>query len=391
MLRSGHARWLSLRRYGGWASNALLKLERTRGREVTGGWSRVKRPAPPPRDEKFDAFARPSAQPPPANEPEQSQRPGDPPWPRVVWTSLRVVAQRSLGTRSSRRIAVGLATVLVLAAAGLGYAFTRDSTPSRPADSVSPSASPDPIADADTTRSLAAAWIVENVADGTIVACDPAACADLESSGYLATALVPLRDNADIRQAELVLVTSAVRARLGATLDQLAAPTPLAVFGTSDAPVEVREISLDGPDGYQKRWAADRADRLSAGRALARARGLHLTGTARWNLLRGNVDTRILTTLTPLLAAHDIWISRFVASGPEGSRGVLRIVEIDHIDGRKIRDGAGRTAVAVGYFRTQQAPFLPSAVEVSPDAQGLVLRVTYPVPSPLGLLSAKMN
>jgi hypothetical protein len=155
--------------------------------------------------------------------------------------------------------------------------------------------------------------------------------------------------------------------------------------------VEVREISLDGPDGYRQRWAADRADRLSAGRALARARGLHLGRPARWHLLRGNVDTRILTTLPPLLAAHDIWISRFTASGPEGSGGVRRIVEIDHIDGRKIRDGAGRTAAAVGYFRSQRPPFLPSAIEVSPGAQGVVLRITYPAPSPLGLLSAKKN
>jgi len=261
-----------------------------------------------------------------------------------------------------------------------------------PANGESPSPSADAVVAADTTRSIAAAWIVENVAEGTIVACDPAACADLESSGYLATALVPLTiDNADVRQAELVLVTSAVRARLGATLDQLVAPTPLAIFGTADTSVEVREISLDGPDGYQQRWAADRADRLSAGRALAMARRLHLGGQARTQLVRGNVDSRILTTLPPLLAAHGIWISRFAASGPEGSPAILRIVEIDHIDGRKIQDGAGRTAFVVGYFRSQLPPFMPSAVEVSSGAQGLVLRVTYPAPSPLGLLSAKKN
>jgi hypothetical protein len=378
--------------YRDWASNALLKLECTRRREVTGGWSRVKRPAPPPHDEKFDAFARPSAQPAPAEEASQPQRYDDPPWPRVVWTSLRVVAQRRLGSRRGRRIVFGLAAVLVLATAGVGYVLlTPDSTPSRPADVGSPAASPDPIAEADTTRALAATWVVENVAEGTIVACDPATCADLESSGYLATALVPLRDGADLRQAELVLVTSTVRARLGTTLDQLAAPTPLAVFGTPDAVVEVREISLDGPDGYQERWAADRTDRLSAGRALARARGLHLSRPARAHLLRGDVDTRILTTLPPLLAAHDLWISRFTTSGPEGSRGVLRIVEIDRIDGRKVGDGAGPAAAAVAYFRTQRPPFLPSTVEVSPEVQGIVLRVTYPVPSPLGLLGAKTN
>jgi hypothetical protein len=353
----------------------------------------LKRPAPPsPLVEKFDAFSRASSQPPTVEEPAQPRRYENPPWPRVAWTSLRVLAKRGLGERRGRRVTLGLTMVLVLVAAGLGYLLlTPDTTPSRPADAGSPSASPDPIAAADTTRSLAAAWIVENVAEGTIVACDPAACADLESSGYLATALVPLRDNADVRQAELVVVTSAVRARLGATLDQLSAPTPLAVFGTSEAPVEVREISLDGPDGYQQRWAADRVDRLSAGRALARAHGLHLTRTARRQLLRGNVDTRILTTLPPLLAAHDLWISRFAASGPEGPDRVLRIAEIDHIDGSKIRDGAGPTAAAIGYFRTQRPPFVPSAVEVTSEAQGLVLRLAYPAPSPLGLLSAKMN
>jgi hypothetical protein len=306
---------------------------------------------------------------------------------------LRVVAKRSLGSRRGRGIVFGLAAVLVLATAGVGYVLlTPDSTPGRPADVGSPAASPDPIAEADTARALAATWVVENVAEGTIVACDPAACADLESSGYLATALVPLRiDNADVRRADLVLVTPAVRARLGSTLDQLVAPTPLAIFGTPDAPVEVREISVDGPDGYQERWATDRADRLSAGRVLARARGIHLSRPARWHLLRGDVDARILTTLPPLLGVYDIWISGFAASGPEGSRGILRIMEIDRIDGLKIRDGAGETAAAVAYFRTQRPPFLPSTVEVSPEVQGVVLRVTYPAPSPLGLLSAKMN
>jgi len=295
--------------------------------------------------------------------------------------------------RRGRRIALGLATALALTAAGLGFVLlTRDSARSMPASGESPSASADAVAAADTTRSIAAAWIVENVAEGTIVACDPAACADLESSGYLPTALVPLTiDNADVRQAELVVVTSAVRARLGATLDQLLAPTPLAIFGTADASVEVREISLDGPDGYEQRWAADRADRLSAGRALAMVRRLHLSGQARTQLVQGNVDSRILTTLPPLLAAHGIWISRFAASGPEGSPAILRIVEIDHIDGRKIQDGAGRTAFVVGYFRSQLPPFMPSTVEVSSGAQGLVLRVTYPAPSPLGVLSAKKN
>jgi hypothetical protein len=354
----------------------------------------VKRPAPPsPLVEKFDAFSRPSSQPPPAEEPAQPQRYENPPWPRVAWTSLRVLVKRGLGTRRGRRIALGLATALALTAAGLGFVLlTRDSTRSMSTNGESPSPSADAVAAADTTRSMAAAWIVENVAEGTIVACDPAACADLESMGYLATALVPLSiDNADVRQADLVMMTSAVRARLGPTLDQLVAPTPLAIFGTADASVEVREISLDGPDGYQQRWAADRADRLSAGRALAMARGLHLRGQARTQLARGNVDSRILTTLPPLLAAHDIWISRFAVSGPEGSRGILRIVEIDHIDGRKIQDGAGRTAFVVGYFRSQRPPFMPSAVEVSSGAQGLVLRVTYPAPSPLGLLSAKKN
>jgi len=380
-----------LRRTEIWASNALLRLERARLREITWGVVAVKRPAPPPPQvEKFDAFSRPPVQPPPS---EQLPRNDTPPWHRVVWTSLRVVARRRPGKRGARLIALGIASALVLAAAALGLLLLpRDATPSPPADAGSPSASRDAIADADTTRSLAVAWLVENVAEGTIVACDPAACADLESSGYLATALVPLRiDDADIRAAELVLVTSAVRARLGTILDQLTAPTPLAVFGTPEAPVEVREVSLDGPDGYQMRWAGDRADRLSAGRALARARSLHLSKQARLHLLRGSVDSRILLTLPPLLASHDISISRFAASGPEGSRGLLRTVEIDHIDGRNIRDAAGRTAAAIGYFRSQRPPFLPSTVEVSSGAQGLILRVTYPAPSPLGLLSAKMN
>jgi hypothetical protein len=306
---------------------------------------------------------------------------------------MRVVAQRSLGTRSGRLVAIGLATALVLATAALGFFLvTRGATIGVPANGGSPSPSDDATADSDTTRSIAAAWIADNVAEGTIVACDPAACADLEWSGYLPTALVTLRiDSADVREADLVMVTPAVRARLGATLDQLVAPTPLAIFGTADSSVEVREISLDGPDGYQQRWSADRTDRLSAGRALAMTRGLHLTGQARTQLVRGNVDSRILTTLSPLLAAHDIWISRFAASGPEGSRGILRIMEIDHIDGRKIRDGAGRTAEVVGYFRSQRPPYLPSAVEVSAGAQGIVLSVTYPAPSPFGLLSAQKN
>ncbi len=306
---------------------------------------------------------------------------------------MRVLARRSLGTRRRRGLALGFASAIALVAASLTFlALTRDSALSRPADGRSPAPSVDVVAAADAIRSTAAAWIVENVARGTILACDPAACADVESRGYLPTALVPLRtDRADIRQAELVLVTSAVRARLGATLDQLVTPTPLAVFGTGETAVEVQEISLDGPDGYQQRSAADRADRVSAGRALATARGLHLGRQARGHLVQGNVDGRILTTLPPLLAAHDLWVSRFATSGPEGRGGILRVAEIDHIDGQEIREGTAETAAVVEYFRSQRPPFLPSAVEVTSGAQGLVLRVTYPAPSPLGLLGAQKD
>ena len=133
----------------------------------------------------------------------------------------------------ARGASSGWIVVVALLVAGLavGYraVFLTGSSSGEP-----PSGAPGgPVSAAAVARTEAATWASANIADTAVLACDTATCAELQAHGYPATALVPLTaGSGDVRRADLVVVTAAVKAQLGRNLTALTAAQPLAVFGS---------------------------------------------------------------------------------------------------------------------------------------------------------------
>lgn len=332
---------------------------------------------------EFDAFSRPM----PADQGDADDQLlakdySNPPWVKVWWTSVRLFIQRS---PLRHRIIAALASLgVAVAVTAVAIALIRPAS-TADTDERSPAAT-NSLAAAAGVQSDAARWASNNVADGTLIACDPSTCVDLEAAGYLVTALVPIRGGGDLRRADLVLVTPALRAQVGPSFDDLVAPQPVAAFGSGDIAAQLSRVVVDGPDGYARRTAADRAARRAAGRELATAQGLDLSATARAQLERGDVDARILSVLPPLLARNELAIVRFTSSPEEPPGGPLRMVEIERIDGDSVTPGFAVLSEVGTFLDAQQPPFAPTSVDVVASSGGPALRIVYAAPSPLGLL-----
>lgn len=313
----------------------------------------------------------------------------NPPWSKVWLTTIRVM------TRRWRFRVVLIAFVgLVIAALLLGYRalFPAADSPAaeRPAaNSLAPGAAADPVVAAEQARTAAVSWVAINLSRTSVLACDRATCAELEAHGYPATALVPLTaDAGEIRRADLAVVTAAVQTVLGRNLPELTASQPLAVFGAGEAAIELRVVTPDGPDGYEQRAAIDRRQRAGAGAQLARSSRLELAPEAGEELRAGRVDTRILTVLPALLADHRLAVQQFSVSPEEPPGSPLRILDVARVDDNAVAADDAGTESIIRFLNAQWPPFLPSWAEVVDAPAGRVLRITYPAPSPLGLLGS---
>ena len=324
-----------------------------------------------------------------------SQRPeAEPSWGTVLATTVRLWLRRRLGwTRRSRP---GRARWLVLIVAGLVAAVLlavgATLVPSGQ-DSPSagrPGAAAGAVAAAAAVRQRAAAWVASQDSPDAIVACDPAMCAALEAHGVPAGRLVALTPAmSDPLGSDLVVATAAVRSRFGARLAGVYAPVTLASFGSGTARIDVRAVAPDGAAAYWATLAADVRARAAAGAQLLRNRSIHVSAAARPALANGEVDPRLLAALAALAGLHPLDITGFGRPSPGASAGVpLRSADI----AGAAPPGPG-TPVSLqslmAILRAQRPPYLPAshAIVRIPPA-GAVLRIGYPVPSPLGLLTS---
>ena len=136
--------------------------------------------------------------------------------------------------------------------------------------------------------------------------------------------------------------------------------------------------------------AADVRARKSAGTALLESPRVHVAAAARAPLADGSVDSRALVTLAMLAAIHPLDIDGFGAAGHSASTGApLRTADINWAAPPGDRRPASlHTLRAI--LSAQRPPYLPSSIQtvkIAPDR--IVLRVTYPAPSPLGLLGSR--
>jgi hypothetical protein len=323
-----------------------------------------------------------------------AQRPSaEPSWATVLATTVRLWLRRRLGwARRSRpgrprrlvMIVAGLVAAALLVAAA-AVALSGRGGPGAGRTGAAGKA----IAAAAAARQSAAAWVAGQASPDAIVACDPAMCAALEAHGVPAGRLLTLTPaRSDPLGSDLVVATAAVRGRFGARLTGVYAPVTLARFGSGTARIDVRVVAPDGAAAYWAALAADVRARTSDGAQLLRNRSIHVSAAARTALADGQVDPRLLLTLAALAHLRPLDVIGFGHPSPGASAGVpLRSVEITGATPPGTRHPVSLDSLMV-VMRAQRAPFVPSSLEIVRIPGGAVLRIGYPVPSPLGLLGS---
>jgi hypothetical protein len=342
---------------------------------------------------------------PPPQQPRQQ-----PSWPSVLATTVRLWVQRRLRVlwpaRAGWRVVVVIALVAVVFVAGAatvrlvtgrGQASTGQPSTGQPGAGQHGAgqlgagqlgAGGGALAAAAAARQQAAGWVASQASSGAIVACDPVMCAALQARGVPAGRLLVLSPSqADPLGSDVIVATQAVRSQFGARLAGVYAPVTLASFGTGPARIDIRAVAADGATAYQAQLAADEAARRAAGAQLLRNHRIVASAAARAALAAGEVDARLLVALPALAAMYPVDIISFGVASHGASAGLpLRSADIT---GAAVPGGHQPASLATltAFLRAQRTPYLPSSLEiVRISPQQSVLRVGYPVPSPLGLL-----
>jgi hypothetical protein len=189
-------------------------------------------------------------------------------------------------------------------------------------------------------------------------------------------------------QAEVVVVTPAVRNQFGSRLDRVDAPSVMAGFGSGAGEVSVRAVAPVGAAAYLTALQQDVASRKAAGRQLLANQRIGVTPQARTQLTAGEVDSRLLIMLPALAAAHPVQVLSFGDRGPQASPGIPWSSADLSGSGRAAgMTDAGYLRWLVSFVRAQLAPFAGSTTVLRRGGQSIV-RVAFSAPSPVGLLTS---
>ncbi len=325
------------------------------------------------------------------------------------WQTQRGFGGGGWRFRTATLVALG---AVVVAAAGLAIGlFLRGSTPvadhpkppvkatapvakaTTPATTPTPAASvpgtgPDPGLAA--SRTAAANWIAQQVAAGTVVACDPQMCPALTASGIPAAQQVQLGINSQsLSNASIVVMTPTTRVlftRINPVLGNDVAPEALATFG----PISINVVYPGGGAAYQAALTQDVQARVQAGQSLLSGGNLTASAVAQSQLSAGDVDGRLLQALQALASQHPVDVIAFADSGPGAAPGVpFRAAELSESDPASILSGPAYLQALIGLLRAHASfPALTSAKPMTlPDGE-TVIYIEYAAPSPVGLLTS---
>jgi hypothetical protein len=274
------------------------------------------------------------------------------------------------------------ALVAMALGAGVTLAVTQrapEPAVSRPASKLVPGTNALQAAAAD--RHQAAAWIAQQVASSVVVGCDPEMCTELQKSGFPAGQLNELQPSApDPLGSLLVVATPVIRNQFGTRLASVYAPLVIASFGSGAERVDVRYVAPDGTAAFESQRAADRKNRIGAGEQLLSNKHVQASAAARRALMAGQVDPRLLVTLSALSHQWSLHLVAFDDPSPGVSSDVpLRGAEIG------AAASAGLSAMVV-FLRAQQSQYAPAVARVTKVAKGQsVVTVRYDAPGPMGL------
>jgi hypothetical protein len=307
----------------------------------------------------------------------------NPSWPTVMGNTVRLWVERHQRRQAVRRRLLFLLSALVAMALGAGVtlAFTqRDHAPAASQLTGSGQVS-GALQTAATDRHQAAAWIAAQVASSVVVSCDPEMCNELQKSGFPAGQLMELQPSApDPLGSLLVVATLVIRSQFGTRLASVYAPLVIASFGSGAERVDIRYVAPDGSAAFESRLATDRKNRVAAGEQLLTNQRVQVSASARQALLAGQVDPRLLVTLSALAHQVPLRLVAFDDPSPGASSGVpLRGAEL----------GAAAPAslpAMVAFLVAQQSQFAPAVARITKTANGQsVVIVRYDAPGPMGL------
>jgi hypothetical protein len=236
----------------------------------------------------------------------------------------------------------------------------------------------------------AAHWIASQVSPSVVVSCDPLMCRELRARGFPPTGLLELGTRAVSPLGSSVIVATArIRSDFGRRLDAVYAPQVLARFGSGAARVAVRVIAPAGVAAYQGAVSADLALRKQSAAEFLSGSRIGATAAAVRQLQAGRADSRLLIVMVSLEAETPISVVALSDSGPGAGAGVpLRVVTLRSIGpGRCSSRGSGPSLIT--YLNQERLPFRPTQAGVVRRLPGgcAEIRIEFPAPSPVGLLS----
>lgn len=316
-----------------------------------------------------------ASEPEPGSEPSANRKPDLAMGAQAEWQAQRTSGWKE--TLSRRRMAGVSAAAAILVVAGL-LAFTL----SRQAgDGHRPGQG--------AAAAEAAAWVAAQVSRAATVSCDPVMCQVLERHRFPAAELLQLRPGAaDPLGSQVIIATPAIRSEFGSSIGSAYAPGVIASFGYGSQRIDVRAIARNGAAAYKSELAKDLRARKVYGSVLLTGGRVTASASASRQLSAGQVDSRLMLSITNMASRYSLHIVAFGDSGPGASAGSpLRSAELAKAD------AAPRPSVSVfmramfAILRAQPPLFVPTHAVTARIAGGrTALRIEFAAPSPLGAL-----
>jgi hypothetical protein len=278
----------------------------------------------------------------------------------------------------ARTVMVAL-TIIVAGLLGSGLAFYLARSPT-----VTPASK------LQAQEAEAATWIAQQVSHSAVVSCDPAMCSALAAAGFPGRNLRVVGPTAPYPApypltSAVVVVTPAVQGWYGNSLTSSWAPAVLATFGSGDTQITVRLIAPHGAAAYRSALSADLANRKTFGASLLGVNVIALSGTARAQLIAGQVDSRLMLEIADLASKEPVEILEFGNIGPRGDPDIpLRYADLAVNDPAANLTGSAYIQSILTDLGTAVYRPARTATVVLPGGQ-TVLRIEFTAPTPLGL------
>jgi hypothetical protein len=241
-------------------------------------------------------------------------------------------------------------------------------------------------------RDRAVAWVADQVSRSALVSCDRVMCKALAAHAFPAASLLELEPGAaDPLRSSIIVSTAAVRSMIGRRVVANDAPGVIASFGSGNRQIAIRVVAPHGAAAYLSALSTDILARKASGTDFLDNQRITASATARSQLARGQVDSRLLTVIAGLAAQRPVSIVAFGDLAPGASPGIpLRSADLAGSGGAAGPHSAAQTQWMVAFLSAARPPYLAAHIHKVRLASGrTVVRIEFAAPSMLGLLSSR--